>query len=187
MGWYFAALVDVLEYMPKDHADYPDVLAIFNQVAAGLKRWQDPVSGVWYQLLQYDAQTAADGKGDTINGKVYNVGTESNYLEASASGIFTYAYLKGIRLGLLDREIYLPVAEKAYQGLLKTFIRERKDGKLDVVQTCASAGLGPAKDPSRTGTVNYYLAGKDVTVVENEGKAVGTFILASVEYEQLVK
>lgn len=68
MGWYFAALADVLEYMPKDHADYPDVLAIFNQVAAGLKRWQDPVSGVWYQLLQYDAQTAADGKGDTING-----------------------------------------------------------------------------------------------------------------------
>ena len=117
MGWYFAALADVLEYMPKDHADYPDVLAIFNQVAAGLK----------------------------------------------------------------------PVAEKAYQGLLKTFIREREDGKLDVVQTCASAGLGPAKDPSRTGTVNYYLAGKDVTVVENEGKAVGTFILASVEYEQLVK
>ena len=187
MGWYFAALADVLEYMPKGHTDYPDMLAIFNQVASGLKRWQDPTSGVWYQLLQYDAQTSADGKGDTINGKVYNVGTAPNYLEASASGIFTYAYLKGIRLGLLDREIYLPVAEKAYQGLLKTFIREREDGKLDVVQTCASAGLGPAKDPSRTGTINYYLAGKDVTVVENEGKAVGAFILASVEYEQLNK
>ena len=187
MGWYFAALADVLEYMPKDHADYPDVLAIFRQVAAGLKRWQDPESGVWYQLLQYDARTAADGRGDTINGKVYNVGTAPNYLEASASGIFTYAYLKGIRLGLLDREAYLPVAEKAYQGLLKTFICERADGRLDIVQSCASAGLGPAKDPSRTGTVNYYLAGKDVKVVENEGKAVGTFILASVEYEQLRK
>jgi unsaturated rhamnogalacturonyl hydrolase len=68
-------------------------------------------------------------------------------------------------------------------GLLKTFIRNREDGKIDIVQTCASAGLGPAKDPSRTGTANYYLAGKDVTVVENEGKAVGTFILASLEYE----
>ena len=126
MGWYFAALADVLEYMPKDHADYPDVLAIFNQVAAGLKRWQDPVSGVWYQLLQYDAQTAADGKGDTIKGKVYNVGTEANYLEASASGIFTYAYLKGIRLGLLDRDIFLPVAEKAYQVCLRPlFVSEK--------------------------------------------------------------
>lgn len=185
MGWYFAALADVLEYMPQDHPDYADVLAIFRQVAAGLKRWQDSASGVWYQLLQYDGQMRADGKGDTINGQVYNVGTAPNYLEASASGIFTYAYLKGIRLGLLDREVYLPVAEKAYQGLLKTFIREQPDGRLDIVQTCASAGLGPAKDPSRTGTANYYLVGKDVTVVENEGKAIGTFIMASVEYEQL--
>lgn len=184
MGWYFAALVDVMEFMPKEHQEYKNVLNILEQVAAGLKRWQDPASGVWYQLLQYDATTLADGKGDTIAGEVYNVGTAPNYLEASASSIFTYAYLKGIRLGLLDKTEYLPVAEKAYQGLLNTFIRENED-KLDIVQTCASAGLGPAKDPSRTGTVNYYLCGKDVTIVQNEGKAIGTFIMASLEYELL--
>ena len=184
MGWYFAALVDVLEYMPKEHPDYPALTAILQQVASGLKRWQDPASGVWHQLLQYDASVTADGKGDTIYNKVYNVGTVPNYLEASASSIFTYAYLKGIRLGLLDANVYMPVAEKAYQGLLKTFIREREDGGIDIVQTCASAGLGPAKDPSRTGTINYYLCGKDVIVVENEGKAIGSFIMASVEYEQ---
>lgn len=186
MGWYFAALADVLEYMPKDHADYKNVLNIFNQVAAGLKRWQDSESGLWHQLLQYDSSTTADGKGDVINGETYNVGTSPNYLEASASCIFTYAYLKGIRLNLLDKEIYLPVAEKAYQGLLKTFIREQ-EGKTDIIQTCASAGLGPAKDLSRTGTVNYYLCGKDVTIVENEGKAIGTFILASIEYEDYLR
>ena len=184
MGWYFAALVDVLEYMPKEHPDYPALTTILQQVASGLKRWQDPASGVWHQLLQYDASVTADGKGDTIYNKVYNVGTAPNYLEASASSIFTYAYLKGIRLGLLDANVYMPVAEKAYQGLLKTFIREREDGGIDIVQTCASAGLGPAKDPSRTGTINYYLCGKDVIVVENEGKAIGSFIMASVEYEQ---
>ncbi|WP_206684003.1 glycoside hydrolase family 88/105 protein [Pontibacter beigongshangensis] len=182
MGWYFAALADVLEYMPEDHKDYNNVLEIFNQVAAGLKRWQDQKSGVWYQLLQYDATTTADGKGDTVDGNVYNVGTDPNYLEASCSSIFTYAYLKGIRLGHLDKATYLPVAEKAYQGLLKTFIRE-DGGKTHIIQTCASAGLGPAKDPSRTGTINYYLSGKDVTIVENEGKAIGTFIMASLEYE----
>lgn len=183
MGWYFAALADVLEYMPKDHADYEAVLNIFNQVAAGLKHWQDQESGVWYQLLQYDAITSADGKGDAVEDETYNIGTAPNYLEASCSSIFTYAYLKGIRLGLLEKATYLPVAEKAYQGLLKTFIRE-KENKTDIIQTCASAGLGPAKDHSRTGTINYYLCGKDVTIVENEGKAIGTFILASVEYER---
>ena len=89
-----------------------------------------------------------------------------------------------MRLGLLDKATYMPVAEKAYQGLLKTFIRER-EGRTDIIQVCASAGLGPAKNPSRTGTTNYYLCGKDVTVVENEGKAIGTFIMASVEYEDM--
>lgn len=183
MGWYFAALVDVLEVMPKNHPHYSDVLAIYQQVAAGLKRWQDKESGVWYQLLQYDATKTADSQGDIINGETFNVGSQNNYLEASCSGIFTYAYWKGIRLGLLDKVEYTSIAEKAYEGLVKTFIRNRNDGKIDIVQTCASAGLGPAKDPSRTGTANYYLAGKDVTVVENEGKAIGTFILASLEYE----
>ena len=182
MGWYFAALTDVLEYMPKDHSDYAAMTGILQQVAAGLKRWQDPESGVWYQLLQYNAATTGDGKGDIVEGNAYNIGTDSNYLEASASCIFTYAYLKAIRLGLLDKSTYMPVAEKAYQGLLKTFIR-RNNGKTDIIQTCASAGLGPAKDPSRTGTINYYLCGKDVKITQNEGKAIGTFILASLEYE----
>lgn len=186
MGWYFAALVDVLEFMPQDHPDYQAVQTILQQVAAGIARWQDPESGVWYQLLQYDATTTADGKGDTVEGETYNVGTAPNYLEASCSAIFTYSFLKGIRLGLLDKATYLPTAEKAYQGLLKTFIREH-EGRTDIIQTCASAGLGPAKNLSRTGTINYYLCGKDVGITQNEGKAIGTFILASVEYEAMKK
>ncbi len=125
---------------------------------------------------------SADGKGVEIIGKVYNVGTAANYLEASCSSIFTYAFFKGIRLGLLDKEVYMPVAMKAYRGLLDTFIRE-VEGKTDIIQTCASAGLGPAKDPSRSGTINYYLCGKDIAITQNEGKAIGTFILASLEYE----
>lgn len=172
--------------MPKDHPDYAAVNGILQQVAAGIARWQDAKSSVWYQLLQYDNTMKGDGKGDTVDGETYNVGTAANYLEASASSIFTYAFLKGIRLGLLDKATYMPVAEKAYQGLLTTFIRER-EGKTDIIQVCASAGLGPKKNPSRTGTTNYYLCGKDVTVVENEGKAIGTFIMASLEYEAMQK
>lgn len=82
MGWYFAALVDVLEVMPKDQPDYAAIRSMFNQVAAGLKRWQDNESGVWYQLLQYDSTMKGDGKGDLVGGKIYNVGTTPNYLES---------------------------------------------------------------------------------------------------------
>lgn len=184
MGWYFAALVDVLEVMPKSHPDYAALVKITNDVAAGLARYQDKNSGCWYQLLQYTAAKKADGKGDLVDGKTYNACDKANYLESSASSMFTYAYFKGIRLGVLKKASYLPVARKAYQGLLKTFIKEDSNGALTITQSCASAGLGPAKDPARTGTANYYLCGPDIAVTQNEGKAVGPFILASLEYER---
>lgn len=184
MGWYFAAVMDVLGLMPNTHPDYSNLVAIANEVAEGLALYQDE-SGSWFQLLQYDGQMKGDNKGDTIAGKVYNVCDKSNYLEASASSMFTYAYLKGMRLGVLDRGDYSDVAEKAYSGLLTNFIRKEENDDLRIIQSCASAGLGPAKDHSRTGTANYYICGKDVTVTQNEGKAIGPFIMASLEYELL--
>lgn len=169
MGWYFAALVDVLEVMPDTHADYAAVKNILTQVAEGLSQWQDKTSGVWYQLLQYD---------NTFVGECGN----SNYLEASASCMFTYSYLKALRLGLLD-ENYRSVAEKAYRGVLATFVTEDEDKTLSLNFSCKSAGLGPAKSPQRDGSASYYLCGSDVTVVSNEGKSIGPFIMASLEWE----
>jgi unsaturated rhamnogalacturonyl hydrolase len=138
-------------------------------------------------LVQYDNNVKADNIGDSLNNKVYNKCDKHNYLESSASSMFTYAYYKGIRLGVLDKIKFLPVAEKAYKGLLDTFIRQEGDGHISITQSCASAGLGPAKDQSRTGTINYYLCGKDVSITENEGKAIGPFIMASLEHELIKK
>lgn len=185
MGWYFASLIDVLNFMPTDHRDYPALLHIVQEVAEGLAQYQDEASGCWYQLLQYDSTRTANGIGDFYNNKAYNVGDKPNYLESSASAMFTYAYLKGIRTGLLSREQYMPIADKAYNGLLSTFIRRGEEGEIDIIQSCASAGLGPRKDLSRTGTINYYLCGKDVHITRNEGKAIGPFIMASLEWELL--
>jgi len=181
MGWMFAALVDVLEFMPKDHPDYANLQQICQQVAAGLKRWQDADSGVWFQLLQYDEKTFASPSGDLVTG--YNKGVLPNYLESSCSSMFTYSFFKAVRLGLIDRETYLPVAKKAYGGLLKCFITDNGTS-LTIGKSCASAGLGPSNNPTRSGTINYYLCGKDVAITQNEGKAIGPFIMASLEYEQ---
>lgn len=169
MGWFFAALVDVLEMMPATHTNYSDLKEILSQVAGGLAQWQDETSGVWYQLLQYDATFVGEcGK--------------SNYLEASASCMFTYSYLKALRLGLID-ETFRPVAERAHDGVLKTFVTENQDKTLNLNFSCKSAGLGPAKSPQRDGSASYYLCGSDVTVVSNEGKSIGPFIMASLEWE----
>lgn len=170
MGWYAAALVDVLGWMPQEHPDYSAIVEIFAQVAEGICRWQDAESGVWYQLLQYD-DSFVSARG------------HRNYLEASASCMFTYALLKGMRLGLLDREKFSPVAMKAYDGLLSTFITESANG-VDIHHICRSAGLGPSNKPERNGTADYYLDGSDVNIVSNEGKGIGSFIMASLEYER---
>jgi unsaturated rhamnogalacturonyl hydrolase len=183
MGWYFAALVDVLELMPASHPDRNALVQIVNEVAAGLARYQDKTTGCWYQLLQYNAGVKGNSQGDGQSGNTYNTCNQSNYIESSASSMFTYAYLKGMRLGLLAKKQYEPVARKAYQGLITQFIR-KENNALSIIQSCASAGLGPVKDPSRTGTINYYLCGSDVIITQNEGKAVGPFIMASLEYER---
>ena len=171
MGWFFGALVDVLEYMPKDHPARPHLVKYVNMVADGLKARQDAESGCWYQLLQYGgSKTSSCG----IN----------NYLESSASSMFTYAYLKGIRLGVLDSETYMPVAMKAYKGLINQFIVEEPDGKIKIIQSCESAGLSS----SRKGDADYYLCGKDVKINnDTEGKVFGPFIMASLEYEKMKK
>lgn len=170
MGWYAAALVDVLDFMPREHPDYAALTEIFSQLAEGICRWRDPQSGVWYQLLQYD-DSYVSARGNR------------NYLEASASCMFTYALFKGIRLGLLDYGAFGPVALKAYDGLLDTFITEDADG-VDIHRICRSAGLGPANKYERDGSADYYLDGSDVNIVSNEGKGIGSFIMASLEYER---
>lgn len=169
MGWYAAALIDVLGLMPSQHSDYMAVAEMFHQVIEGICQWQDPDSGVWYQLLQYD-DSFVSARGNR------------NYLEASASSMFTYALFKGMRLGLLDSSEIAPIAMKAYNGLLSTFITERANG-IDINNICRSAGLGPSNKQERNGTADYYLDGSDVNIVSNEGKGIGSFIMASLEYE----
>ena len=173
MGWYAAALVDVLEILPVDYAKRQDLITILNQVMAGIKRWQDPVSGCWYQLLRYDNTLVSNGT--------------HNYLEASASSMFTYAILKAVRLGLISKADYQTVGTKAYQGLITNFITEDTSGNLSINQICSSAGVGPASNPTRDGSINYYLNGSDAgLIVSNDLKGVGPFILASVEFEMSI-
>ncbi len=169
MGWFFAALVDVLEFMPDSHPAKQRLIAYTNAVADGLKARQDPASGCWYQLLQYDGTK----KGTTCQ--------VSNYLESSASCMITYAYLKGMRLGILDKNVYRQMAEKAYKGVIDQFVVEESDGKIKLIQSCESAGLSS----TRKGDANYYLCGSDVGINnDTEGKVLGPFIMASLEYER---
>ena len=176
-AWYFLALVDILEVMPKDNVYYNTFKGYLTSLAAGIKKYQDETTGCWYQVM--------DKLPASLTG---------NYLEASCSSIFTAGYLKAIRLGLLDKPTYEPVAKKAYEGLVNQFmVYDNTDNStIQLVHSCTSAGLGGKN--GRPGNDDYYLTGTDASVVTSsdpksqyyytEGKVLGGFIMAATEYER---
>jgi unsaturated rhamnogalacturonyl hydrolase len=196
-GWYILALVDVLEAYLQGLLDngqwtmdsplpsaqhFDEMREMLTKLADGLVARQDPETGCWYQLLQYGPEKCAtQGVDDTGSTKYTNVdegGTQCNYLESSASCLITAALLKGTRLGLID---HLEAGKKGYEGIVKTFLRGT-DGDYTITGSCQSAGL--SKD--RLGNAAYYLIGKDVPIQDNtEGKVLGAFLMAAVEYERM--
>lgn len=176
-AWYFLALVDILEVMPTNNTYYNTFKGYLSNLAKGIANYQDKGTGCWYQVM--------DKVPASLTG---------NYLEASCSSIFTAGYLKAIRLGLLDKATYEPIAKKAYEGLVNQFmIYDNKDNStIQLVHSCTSAGLGGSN--KRAGDDNYYLKGTDAKVVTSsnptspyyytEGKVLGGFIMAATEYER---
>jgi unsaturated rhamnogalacturonyl hydrolase len=155
MGWYAMAIVDVLDYFPKDHPKRDEILQIFSRVVQSAEKYQDK-SGLWYQVLD---------KGNE----------QGNYLESSVSCMFTYAIAKGVNKGYLP-EKHKATAIKAYDGIVKNFIEVGEDGEVHIHKACAVAGLGG--NPYRDGSYKYYVNEKIKT---NDPKAEGPFIMASLE------
>ena len=158
MGWYLMALVDVLDYMPEDHPAREDLIGILTTLLARLQDYDDPATGMWYQVLDCP-------------------GREGNYIEATCSAMFTYVYLKAAENGYAPE--YAKYARKLYRKLVKAFIREEKDGTITLTQCCAVAGLGGKEN--RSGDYEYYIHEK---ITENDPKGVGPFIWASLIYEK---
>lgn len=156
VGWYLMAAIDVLDYLPKTHHDRPELVRVVQQLAAAVARVQDPLTGVWWQVLDQPDRAR-------------------NYLEASASAMFTYAFAKGARLGYLDPE-YRALANRAFDGMLAQFVTVKPDGLVSIGGICKVAGLGG--NPPRDGSYAYYVS---EPVVADDYKGVGAFVLAAVE------
>ena len=181
-AWYLYALVDVLEAMKADGQEstnnYTTLKSHLNELAAGIAARQDKATGGWYQLLDKDASF----KSTEYNGSSMN---DANYIETSATSLFSAAFFKAVRLGLLG-DSYKTVAQNAFEGLVKNFVTYDNDGGIQIWGSCKSAGLGGSK--YRDGSNEYYLSGSDVTMVKKgettEGKVLGGFIMAATEYER---
>ncbi len=157
IGWFMMALVDTLSYYPDGDPGRKKLLAILQRESAALARFQDPNTGLWYQVVD-------------------KPGAEGNYFESSAACMFVYAFARGVRLGFLP-EHYLANARRGYRGILARFVKSDGDG-VSLTGTVKGAGLGG--DPYRDGSYAYYIGEK---VATNDPKGIGALLLASSEME----
>ncbi|WJS94037.1 glycoside hydrolase family 88 protein [Flavobacterium johnsoniae] len=157
LGWYVMALVDVLDYMPKDHPKRKELVQYLNNASEAILKFQDKSSGLWYQVTDRGAD-------------------KGNYLEASGSAMFSYAFAKGANKGYLPAK-FKKAANKAFDGLTKVLIKKvDEDGGITLTNCCQVAGLGG--NPYRDGSYEYYVNERKK---DNDPKATGPFILAALE------
>jgi unsaturated rhamnogalacturonyl hydrolase len=155
-GWYMMALVDVLDYLPENHAERTAVIEILNKFCEALLKVQDEKTGLWYQVLDMG-------------------GEERNYLEASGTAMFIYAFAKGAKNGYLDNK-YLDIANKAFDSMVENMVITGDDGLPVLTNTCGACGLGG--NPYREADYDYYVT---EIQVDNDQKGVAPFILAAIE------
>ncbi|HVF40940.1 MAG TPA: glycoside hydrolase family 88 protein [Gemmatimonadaceae bacterium] len=161
IGWYMMGAVDALDYIPRAHRDRAALIRTIKDAAEAVARVQDPVSGLWWQVLDEPNRTG-------------------NYLEASASSMFVYALAKAARLGYIDPQ-YRGIAVRGFDGLVRDLVKTGPDGHPSLTNICQVAGLGGnlRKDGSyRDGSFAYYVS---EPIVADDYKGVGPFIMAAHE------
>lgn len=170
MGWYLLTVVDTLDYVPFGYdAQRASLVAQLRWIAAGLPRWQDIRTGLWHNVPDQPGRTG-------------------NFLETSASAMYSYALAKGMNRGYLS-DIYLQTAYRAFAGIILHRLQIDAAGAPHLLYTSNVASLGrvPGQvDPQqyRDASWEYYMS---EGVSADNPHAVATFVMAAIEMDRLVQ
>jgi rhamnogalacturonyl hydrolase YesR len=146
-GFAALGLTEALTYLPASWAARDEVLAIYRRQMDGLLAHQTN-DGSWRQVI--DQPTA--------------------YQELSVTALALTAMARGVRLGWLERERFLPAIERAWAAVLA---RTGADGTLRDV--CTSTGA--------QATLEYYMTRPVVNGADDRGGAI--VLMAALEMEVL--
>jgi unsaturated rhamnogalacturonyl hydrolase len=102
-GWMAAGMSELLRSLPNDNPDRPRIMAGYKKMMAALLQYQAP-DGMWRQLIDDPA----------------------SWPETSCTGMFTFAFITGVKNGWLDAATYGPAARKGWLKLI-TYIDENAD------------------------------------------------------------
>lgn len=148
-GWVLAALVRVISLLPKNEPHRAEYLQDYMDMVTAIVPLQR-ADGYWNASL-HDS-THFGGK------------------EMTGTALFTYGIAWGIRQGLLDKKVYMPVVAKAWNAMVAQSLHE--NGFLGWVQ-------GTGKEPKDGQPVTYE------KVPDFEDYGLGSFLLAGSEVYRL--
>jgi len=120
IGWYAVAIMDILDFFPKDDPRYDEFVSAGIDIINALIRFQDEKSGLWFQVVD---------KGDKAG----------NWLETSCTCLYAYAISKAIKKGILHKS-YKRYIDKAYEGVINSLTFEGDD--LILSNICIGTGVG---------------------------------------------
>jgi unsaturated rhamnogalacturonyl hydrolase len=107
-GWFAVGMSELLSSLPQNSPYRSRIMQGYKTMMASLLQYQAD-DGMWRQLID----------------------DPSSWKETSCTGMFTFAFITGVKRGWLDVKTYAPAARKAWLSLL-TYIN--KDG--DITDVC---------------------------------------------------
>ena len=113
-GWMAAGSAELLRSLPEIHPQHAQILAGYRKLMAGLLATQSD-TGMWRQLLD---QPAA-------------------WPETSATAMFTFGMITGVKSGWLDEASYGPAARKGWLALVGYL-----DGNANLREVCGGTNKG---------------------------------------------
>ena len=120
IGWYGMATVDILDVLPKDHPDRAKLVKIIQRLVKDLARYQDPKTGLWYQIVDRTADP-------------------DNWLETSSSSMYAYIIDIAVKRGYVSRK-YQKVAQHGYNGVMSK-ISVGEDGLVNIADICEGTNV----------------------------------------------
>ncbi len=134
IGWYAMALIDCLDYLPANHPERKNIEGMFQKLCASILKLRDDNTGLWFQVIN---------KGDLKN----------NWIETSASAMFTYAFAKGAHKQLLDKP-FLDASIRAYNSIWNNYMYADDHGDVHLDQTVK---VGSLNIKNSKGDYDYYI------------------------------
>ena len=144
-GFPALGLALTLTDLPAEHPGRAEMLRAFQEHLAALRSHQDP-TGMWHQVID----------------------VEGSYRELTATCMITFAMLRGMKHGWLDRATYEPCVRKAWPAILA---RIGSDGSL--IDVCEGTG--------KQTSLRAYLDRKAILGPDDRGGAMALLVATEME------